>query len=195
MEQKKEIITAIKYLLITLLLLWVVEIINLAFNNGLNRLGIMPRSLEGLKGIILSPFIHANIRHLVLNSLPLLILGSLTALHGKKVFISVSVFIIIFAGTLTWLFGRSSYHIGISSLVFGYFGFLTAYGFFNRSFLSIFIAALTIFLYGGIIWSVFPVNPYISWEGHFFGLLAGIVVAGLMKPVPKEQEKQFNDRI
>jgi len=85
-------------------------------------------------------------------------------------------------GGCLWLFGRASYHVGASGLIFGYFGFIVARGWFYKSISSIVVAFITLFLYSGILWGLLPVFPHVSWEGHLFGLIAGILGARLAKP-------------
>nr|VFK15794.1 MAG: Rhomboid family protein [Candidatus Kentron sp. LPFa] len=167
-------------LVITLVaVIWIIEIINLFTGHRFSQFGILPRHAQGLMGIPLAPFLHANPIHAALNTVPLLILGSFVSLRGARTYLVVSLVIIFLAGGAVWLFGRPSYHLGASGLVFGYFGFLVARGWYDRGLLSLAMAAITILLYGGIIWGVLPVRSYISWEGHLFGLLAGIIAARL----------------
>lgn len=168
-------------------LLWAVEAVNLTTGHTLNTWGILPRTLTGLRGIPLSPFLHANLSHLLVNTLPFLVLGGLVCLQGRRQFLGVSLFIIVTGGAAVWLFGRMAYHIGASGLIFGYFGYLVARGWYERSIRSILIALVTLFLYGGLVWGVLPTNTYISWEGHLFGLLAGIVAARIQGSSAKQQ--------
>ena len=169
--------TNLLLLLGAIALLWAVEIANLLTGHQLNTWGILPRSLTGLRGIPLSPFLHANLSHLLVNTLPFLVLGGLVVLRGRRAFLGASLLIILCGGTAVWLFGRTAYHIGASGLIFGYFGYLVARGWYDRSLWSILIALVTLFFYGGLVWGVLPTDAYISWEGHLFGLLAGILAA------------------
>jgi membrane associated rhomboid family serine protease len=172
-------------------LLWGIECINALLNHRLNRWGILPRTLTGLVGIPLSPFLHGSFAHLILNTVPLATLGSFVALYGTRIFLAVSLWIMLLSGAALWLFGRSAYHVGASSVLFGYFGYLVARGWYERSVTAVLVAFLTLVLYGGIVWGALPMRPYISWEGHLFGLLAGVLVARLTtpqrqgRPVPK----------
>jgi membrane associated rhomboid family serine protease len=172
-------------------LLWSVEVLNLLMGHQLGEWGILPRTMTGLRGIPLSPFLHANLSHLLVNSLPFLVLGGLVALQGRRVFLGVSLVVIICGGIALWLFGRTAYHIGASGLIFGYFGYLVARAWYDRSVSSILMALVALFLYGGLVWGVLPTNAFISWEGHLFGLLAGILAAriqgrgGKVKPTAK----------
>ena len=171
--------TRFRPLFILVALVWAVEAVNLVLGHGLASWGILPRSLSGLIGIPLAPFIHGSLLHAVSNTVPLIVLGGLasTARHGR--FWEATILIVVLSGALVWVFARGAYHIGASGLVFGYFGVLLARAVFERSFLSLAIAALTIALYGGLIWGVLPTRSYISFEAHLFGLIAGIAVAWL----------------
>ena len=168
-------------------LLWGVELANAMVDHHLNAWGIVPRTAMGLVGIPLSPFLHAGSQHMMLNMMPLAVLGSLIALHGRRLFIEVSLIIIFLGGAGVWLFGRLAYHVGASGLIFGYFGYLVGRGWYERSILSILLALVTIFFYGGIIWGVVPTQTYVSWETHLFGLFAGVVAARLAKSRSRTQ--------
>lgn len=162
-------------------IIWLIEILNLFLGHQLCNFGIFPRSINGLIGIPLSPFLHSSIRHTLSNTMPLIVLSGLIMLQGKRNFFMLSMFIIFIGGAGVWLFGRPYYHVGASGLIFGYFGFLIANGWYNRSLFSIIAALVTLFFYGGILWGVLPLSFKISWEGHLFGLLAGILWAYLKK--------------
>jgi membrane associated rhomboid family serine protease len=170
---------SVYWILGPVVIMWAVELVNLALGHRLNALGIRPRMIAGLVGIPLSPFLHNGIGHVLVNTVPFIVLGSLVILHGTRVFLEVSLFIILLSGAGVWLLGRPGNHVGASGLIFGYFGFLVARSWYERSLVSIILAFLTILLYGGILWGVLPTYARISWEGHLFGLLAGIFVAGL----------------
>ena len=163
-------------------LLWGIECINALLNHRLNRWGILPRTLTGLVGIPLSPFLHGSFAHLILNTVPLVTLGSFVAFYGTRLFLAVSLWIMLLSGAALWLLGRPAYHVGASSVLFGYFGYLVARGWYERSVTALLVALLTLGLYGGMVWGVLPTRFYISWEGHLFGLLAGVLVARLATP-------------
>jgi len=158
-------------------LIWAVEVVNTLSGRQLTGLGVLPRHLSGLIGIPLSPFIHGSVSHAMVNTVPFLVLGGLVALRGVKAFVSVSVVVILCGGVSLWLFGRASYHIGASGLIFGYFGYLLARGWYERSTVAILTALLTFFLYGSLVWGVLPSRSFISWEGHLFGMLSGVLAA------------------
>lgn len=179
---KKQLKPSIYWILGFVILIWTVELVNLPLGHQLSRWGILPRTTSGLIGIPLSPFLHAGIRHVLLNTIPFVVLGGLVILRGRRVFVELSLFVIFMGGAALWLFGRSSYHVGASGLIFGYFGYLVALGWYERSISSIIVALLTISLYGSLLWGVLPTFTYISWESHLFGLIAGILGARLIKP-------------
>ena len=162
-------------------LIWVIELINFSIGHRLSDWGILPRTLKGLNGIPLSPFLHASLLHIMMNTIPLAVLGGFVMLNGRQIFLEISIIIILASGTALWLFGRSSYHVGASGLIFGYFGYLVLRAWYDRSLKSFVIAFVTVFLYGGIMWGLLPTFSRISWEGHLFGLLAGFLAARLEK--------------
>jgi membrane associated rhomboid family serine protease len=164
---------------------WLVEIVNLLMGHQLCRYGILPRTLRGLVGIPLSPFLHAGLAHLLLNTGPLIVLGGLISMNGRQAFIRTTVFITLVGGAMLWMIGRPSYHVGASLLIFGYFGYLLAKGVFDRRMQSLLIAILVVAAYGGLFWGMLPTVPYISWEGHLSGFIAGVMVVRL----PKRKKK------
>lgn len=168
-------------ILLLLLAVWIVEAVNLFMGHQLCRWGILPRTVSGLMGIPLSPFLHGSLLHLFANTIPLAILGGFTCLHGRLKFVEISVIIILVGGSGVWLLGRPSYHVGASGLIFGYFGFLVSRGYYQKSLASILISTITVISYGGLLWGVLPSIGYVSWEGHLCGLVAGIVAAKLEK--------------
>ena len=161
--------------------LWIIEIFNIYVGHSLCNYGIHPRTQNGLLGIVIAPWLHGSVDHLLLNTLPFIVLGSFIASNGKKKFIKISLFIIIVAGGATWLVGSQGYHVGLSGVLFGFFGYLLAVGYYNRDFVSILIAAVVIFFYGSMIWGIFPSDGPVSWEGHLFGLLAGLLSAKIIR--------------
>lgn len=166
-----------KPILILLAIIWIVEIFNLLVGHSLTSWGILPRTLSGLIGIPLSPFIHGSLWHTLSNTFPFLVLGSLLLTSGHKRFWTTTIGTVLFSGLLVWLFARGSYHVGASGLIFGYLGALITRAVIERSLPSVVIALVTVLLYGSILWGILPLRSYISFEGHFFGLLAGIICA------------------
>ncbi len=182
MESKRvSFFQSIQIVFFVILAIWIVEFINLIFGHTFYVWGILPRNLDGLTGIVLHPFIHGSLQHTILNTLPLLVLGSFVAIEGRTKFLKVTILVVLIGGFLLWLLGRSSFHVGASLLIFGYFGFILSIAYYRKTISSILIAAVTIFMYGGLIYGIVPMNNQISWEGHLFGLIAGIAVARILK--------------
>ncbi|MCT7950556.1 rhomboid family intramembrane serine protease [Ancylothrix sp. C2] len=161
---------------------WIIEIIDIFFYRGaLNSYGIIPRSPVGLRGILFAPFLHGNFLHLATNTGPFLILGWLVMLQEISYFFVVSAITILVSGLGVWLFGAPySVHIGASGVIFGYLGFLLFRGYFQRNFSSILLSLIVAFFYGGLIWGVLPSMPRVSWEGHLFGFIGGILAARIL---------------
>ena len=164
------------------LLIWLVEIANwLIFKGTLDQLGVQPRSLIGLRGVLLMPFLHGGVGHLIANTIPFLVLGALIMLGGVSSFFTVSAVIILVSGVGVWLLGSAdSVHLGASGLVFGFFGFLVTRAYFERSPGSILLALIAIIFYGGIIWGILPLQTGVSWLAHLFGFIGGVLAAYLL---------------
>ena len=159
-------------------LLWGIEIVDFLMGGRLNYYGIYPRTYMGLKGILLAPFLHGSFGHLISNTIPFMVMGWFVMLRETKEFFVVSAIALLASGGGVWLFGApGSLHIGASGVIFGYFGFLLARAYFERSTLSIALALTVGLLYGGLIWGVLPTQLGISWEGHLFGFLGGVLAA------------------
>jgi membrane associated rhomboid family serine protease len=160
-------------------LIWLLELIDwIIFDHSLDAYGIKPRSVSGLRGIFFMPFLHANFGHVLANTVPFIILGALVMMRRVRDFFIISIIIILVSGLGVWLFGGSgTVHIGASALVFGYLGFLLLRAYFEWSLTSIIIAVAVGLMYSGLIWGVLPVNPGVSWQGHLFGFLGGVLAA------------------
>jgi len=158
-------------------LLWMVELANVLEGHHFHTWGILPRTREGLRGVVFGPFLHVSPEHLALNSVPLAVLSWLVLTHGTRAFVRVTLMVMLIGGLGVWAFGRPEYHVGASGLVLGYFGFLVADAFYRRSWTSFFVAALTVLLYGGLVFSVLPGQPDVSWESHLAGLVGGVAAA------------------
>ncbi|MFD2204062.1 rhomboid family intramembrane serine protease [Kiloniella antarctica] len=158
-------------------LMWGIFFLNWAFSGYLNTYGLIPRRIDGLPGIVLSPFLHANYVHLISNTVPLLVMGSFVALEGKWRFWIVAISIAIIGGVLVWLTGRGYNHIGASGVVYGLFAYVLGRAWWQRNFVSILLAIVVLALYSGIISTLFVFQSGISFEGHLFGFLSGGLVA------------------
>jgi len=157
--------------------IWVLEVVDIFLGGALNRYGILPRDLIGLRGILFAPFLHGNFAHLIANTIPFLTLGWFVMLRETSDFFVVTGITMLVSGLGVWLFGSAGLHIGASGVVFGYLGFLLARGYFERNIPSILLSVIVGFLYGGAIWGVLPTQPGVSWEGHLFGFIGGVIAA------------------
>lgn len=163
--------------LLLLGIIWAVYLIDFILPGSLVTFGIQPRTISGLFGIVTSPFIHGSFYHIVSNSLPLLILGSVVRIHGVSLFWSLTIFTILVGGIITWLASSSGYVVGASGLIFGYWSFLIVYGFMKRSLISLLTSVFVIIFYGTLFFSLFKFYPHISWIGHFAGAFSGFIMA------------------
>ena len=162
-------------------IMWVLELIDLIVLHGsLNAYGILPRHIIGLRGILFAPFLHGGLAHLIANTIPFLTLGWFVMLQDTRDFFVVTAITMLVSGLGVWVFGAPGFHIGASGLIFGYLGFLLLRGYFQRNFPSILLSLIVGFLYGGAIWGVLPTTPGVSWEGHLFGFIGGVLSAYLL---------------
>lgn len=169
-------------LLVFLVLIWAVQAFNWLISQGLNPvLGLSPRSITGLIGIPFMPFLHGSWGHLIANSAPLAVLGGVGLLVAPQRFLTATAIIIVTSGIAVWVFARNGTVVGASGMIFGWFGYLVAAGILNRSASAILGAAIALVFYGGMIWSVLPQRPGVSWEAHLFGALAGAGTAWLLR--------------
>ncbi|WP_013323932.1 rhomboid family intramembrane serine protease [Gloeothece verrucosa] len=167
---------------------WVLEIADqLIFHRALDGYGIIPHSLIGLRGILFAPFLHGGFGHLIANTIPFIILGWLVMIQETSDFWIVTLVTMLIGGLGVWLFAApGSVHIGASILIFGYLGFLLARGYFQRNLASIVISVLVFLMYSPLIWGILPSSQGISWQGHLFGFLGGVITARLIA-----REKQY----
>ena len=181
---------SLKFPLQFVALLWIVHAAQvLTFDFGF--LGLFPRALFGLRGIVLAPLIHADWQHLISNSAPLLVLGSIIMVFYRRVAWRSMLMIYLLTGLAVWLFGRTVFHIGASGVVYGLLSFVFWSGVFRRNVKSIVLALIVLFLYSGLFLGILPNQEGISWESHLLGALMGIFTAYWYK---EEIEQGENDR-
>ena len=166
-------------LIVLIAAIWLAHLVNIALGGALTRsLGLIPRRIEGLDGVLAMPFLHGNWEHLTANTAPLLILGAVILTLAPKRFWPATAICVLLGGALIWTFARDNNHIGASALVFGWFGYLVALGFLERSPNAILGAALAVIAYGAqTIFGLIPGDDRVSWDGHLSGLVAGIIAA------------------
>lgn len=172
--------TNLNILGIIVLIPWCVYILNLLLGKRLFYLGIIPRHILGLPGIIFAPLLHANFNHLFFNSIPLVVLSNFILVHGLSYFIWVTVVITILSGTLIWLLAKPGIHIGASALITGYWALLVSDILQQRTLTAIILGIISLYYFAGIFLGIFPSKKGVSWEGHLFGLLAGFATSYLI---------------
>jgi membrane associated rhomboid family serine protease len=163
-----------------LTLMWVLELVDqVLLRHRLDRFGIMPRTQIGLRGILFAPLLHGTWQHLMANTLPFAVLGWLTLLGGVTEFTIATAVIWLVSGAGVWLFAAPrTMHIGASSIIFGYFGFLLSRSYFEQELFSAAVSVVVALLYGPLIWGILPSRRRgISWQGHLFGFVGGILTA------------------
>jgi membrane associated rhomboid family serine protease len=161
-----------------LFLMWFVKVSEILFTADFKYLGIYPLEIKGLPGIILSPLIHEDFKHLFNNSVPLLVLWTGIFYFYSEVAFRVSFWIYLLSGLFVWLTGRTAWHIGASGLVYGFASFLFFSGIIRRYFRLIALSLLVVFLYGSMVWGMVPeLYRNVSWEAHMMGFIAGIIMA------------------
>ena len=185
--------------LILVLLMWAVRIIQTIGNYDLSFLGIYPLKWQSLPGIITTVFVHGDFSHLIANSVPLIILGSALFYFYKDMAIRILAVIWLFSGFWVWVAARPAYHIGASGVVYGLAAFILVSGIIRKHSGLMALALVVVFLYGSMIWGVFPdffPERNISWEAHLFGMIAGIILAFIYRkegPQRKVYEWELED--
>jgi membrane associated rhomboid family serine protease len=163
-------------------LLWGIYVIGLVLPLDLRNWGIHPREVHGLYGLLFAPFLHNGIRHLLANSLALVILLTISLMYSRKLTAIAILIMALAGGGAIWLFGAShTVHIGASGIIFGLIGYLLAIGIFRHELPALLVSLIVLAYYGWTLLSLFVVSPGISWSGHFFGFLSGIQAAWLTR--------------
>lgn len=167
-------------------LMYVLEAIDSVMGGRLDRLGIEPRTLDGLWGVLCAPVLHFGWSHLLANTLPLLVLGYVLALSGIGRAVTVTAIVWVVGGVGVWLFGGSNTEVlGASVLVFGWLAYLLARGLFTRHWADLIVGVLVLIAYGSLLWGLLPSDPHVSWRGHLFGAAGGVVAAWATSRTPR----------
>jgi membrane associated rhomboid family serine protease len=176
--QKEGYGRAIQVVLALVALMWVLEVVDVALDHRLDRYGIEPRDVEGLDGIVAAPFLHVGFGHLAANSVPFVVMGIVIAFEGLARFAGVTAIVALVSGLGTWVVApANTIHIGASGVVFGYATYLITRGWFNRRFGEIAIGLVLAALWGGALLAGLAPREGISWQGHLFGAIGGVLAA------------------
>lgn len=176
-EEKKRFYLSMVFPAFFLLIIWIIKISEVLLNTSFVFLGIYPLKAKGLIGILTAPLIHSDFGHLMANSVPLFILGTGLFYFYNKIAVKVFLLSYFLANIWIWFGARQAYHIGASGLIYSFAAFLFFSGVIRKNIKLMAISLLVVFLYGSMIWGVLPWQPHISWESHFMGAIAGIVLA------------------
>jgi membrane associated rhomboid family serine protease len=170
--------TAIGIVIALVALMWVLEVVDVALDHRLDRYGIEPRDPDGLDGVVAAPFLHVGFGHLLANTLPFVVMGVVIAFEGPLRLVGVTAIVAIVSGLGTWLVApENTIHLGASGVVFGYATYLIARGLFNRRAGELAIGAAVAVLWGGALLGGLEPQRGISWQGHLFGALGGLLAA------------------
>ncbi|RFS82157.1 rhomboid family intramembrane serine protease [Actinomadura spongiicola] len=160
--------------------MWVLETVDYSANGWLDRFGIQPRDVGDLPDIFTAPFMHGGFGHLMANTIPFVILGFIAAARGVPKFLAASLIVIVVGGLGVWFTGSAN-TLGSSILIFGFFGYLLGRGIFERRVADLVIAVAVVAVYGTMLLGVLPGEPGISWQGHLFGLIGGVLGAWFLR--------------
>lgn len=195
----RQLYQSLFYPALFVILCWISFAFQESGHRNLTHLGVLPREAAGLPGIVTSVFIHGDLGHIASNSIPLLVLGGMLFYFYKRIAKPVSIWLWLISGLWLWIGGRNNtefptYHIGASTLIYALATFLFFSGIFRRHLQLMAASAIVVFLYGGIMWGVFPVKAEISWEGHLFGAIAGVLVAfNYRSEGPQKKKYEWED--
>jgi len=197
-QEKKKFYYSLLFPAFFVIIIWLIKITETVLDAHFYTLGIYPLRVENLHGIITAPLVHGDWGHLAANTFPLLVLGVGLFYFYRPISIKVFVLIYLFSGVWLWLGGRPSYHIGASGLIYGLAAFLFFSGLLRKNTRLMAISLLVVFLYGGLIWGVLPIDSKISWEGHLYGGIAGVILAFYYKdrgPQRKKYEWEIEEEL
>ncbi len=203
MDEKKIFYHSLVFPGFFLFLIWFIWLTELGLDTSFVNLGVFPQKWQGLPGILFSPLIHADIKHLFDNSVPFFVLSMAIFYFYREIAYKIFFIIYFFSGILVWIVGRDAYHIGASGLIYGFAAFLFFSGVIRKNINLLAISLLVIFLYGSLIWGILPYDYRISWESHLMGALTGVAVAFLYRnqgPVRKkysweEEDEEVEDKV
>lgn len=195
-KETEKLITSLYFPAGLVTLLWLIKLAEIVFGLNFTFLGIYPLDARGLAGIIFAPLIHANLFHLAANTGPLLFLSIAVFYFYRRVAWKVIFLTWLFTGIWVWFGAREAYHIGASGLVYGYASFIFFSGIIRSNKELLAISLIVVFLYGGLVWGIFPVRETVSWESHLLGGIAGLILSVYFReygPVRREIETEEDE--
>lgn len=179
------------YPVLLVIFLWTIQLLDHITSFEFYQLGVFPRHWMGLVGIIFSPFIHSaeDLKHILSNSAPIFVLLASLIYFYKEIAAKVILIVWLGGGLLTWIYARESYHIGMSGVIYGITGFLFVSGAIRKYKPLMGLSLFVVFLYGSLIWGIFPLEAKVSWEGHLSGLILGVLAAIIYRKEGPQQPK------
>lgn len=175
--EKQKFLNSLWFAIIYVAILFLVKVIETLFDISLAKYGVLPLEIRGLPGIIFAPLIHGSWEHLLNNSVPLLILTVTLFYFYREISYKVFFLIYFIHGFWLWFFARDAYHIGASGVIYGLGAFLFVSGIIRKNSHLLAISLLVVFLYGSMVWGIFPRIESVSWEAHLTGMASGILMA------------------
>ncbi len=195
--ERRRLLLALVFPLLFVILFWIIKLMEVSLEISLASYGMRPRDLSQWFGVITMPFLHSGFKHLMANTSSFLILGTILFYFYNKYSLQILGWSWLLTGLLTWILGReNSVHIGASGLVYAFAGFIFFSGVLSKNIRLMAISLIVVFMYGSMIWGVFPQNTNISWEGHLAGFITGIVLAFLYHPKdkkPDDEEYEYDE--
>jgi membrane associated rhomboid family serine protease len=184
---------AIPPALFVMIIMWLVYWSDYLFVYDFHKLGVMPKTSDGLKGIFFMPWIHSHgdIRHLLNNSIPTFLLLTLLFYSYREIALRVFLFSWFVTGILLWVFANNNgaYHIGMSGVIYSLAAFLFTSGVLRKYLPLQALSLFIVFIYGSMIWGIFPTEQHVSWEGHLSGMLVGIFLAFYYRKLGPQRPK------
>ena len=163
-------------------LFWMIYLLEISLNISFSEYGLRPREVSQWFGVLTMPFLHGGFEHIIANTTSFLVLGSLLFYFYNDNAIQIFIWSYVLSGIFTWLIGRDSIHIGASAMIYAFAGYIFTAGIISKNIRHMAIALVVVFLYGSMIWGIFPMNNNVSWEGHLSGFAVGIGLAFMIRP-------------
>ncbi|HEX8516088.1 MAG TPA: rhomboid family intramembrane serine protease [Bacteroidia bacterium] len=176
-NKTSKVLSSFLYPLAFIAILWIIKFYEVLSHESLAWYGIYPRTIHGLIGVLVAPLLHADYDHLISNTVPLLILGSIIFYFYRSIAFQVFFWVYIMTGIWVWAAARDSYHIGASGILYGFVAFLFFSGVFRKDTRLLALSLFVVFIYGGTVWGIFPIKEGVSWESHMLGALAGLITS------------------
>ncbi len=189
MEEKRRVLNSLFFPAVFLVLIWIIKVLEITTGTDFIDAGVLPRTTRGLQGILFSPMIHGDWKHLFDNSIPVFLLTLALFYFYRGIAFTIFVFIYFIGGAILWVIGRDAYHIGASGIIYGLASFLFLSGVIRKVTHLMAISLLVVFLYGSLIWGLLPFDYEVSWEGHLSGAVVGVALALLYRDKGPEPEK------